>query len=121
MSSLMWDDEKSGRLDLRILQNGAISLYYRETILAADVAWFREHEYVVHTFASRDWLIVDDLHTDVSVSLGFPDWYGRNLHAFSDSLSDIDVPADGGVVLVFTGYDVFTVRHPEVAQIVLDI
>src|SRR5687767_14438090 len=62
-----------------------------------------------------------DFHTDVSKALGFPDFYGRNLDAFSDSLSDIVIPDEGGTALILYRYDLFAERLPDVAWHVLDI
>jgi len=104
------DDEKG--LDFRLMQNGSINLYVRRQILDEDVAWLSAHSYRAHPFDCTRWLSEADFHGDVSRDLSFPEWYGRNLHAFNDSLSDIHVPDDGGVVIVFSRYDLFAERLP---------
>jgi RNAse (barnase) inhibitor barstar len=52
--------------------------------------------------------------------LGFPDYYGRNLAAWIDCLSDLEVPQTGGVVLQFKHYDAFAQSHSQLAQTILD-
>jgi len=50
------------RLDWRLLQNGAVSLYYRATVLEADIAWLAEHGYCVHEFDCAAWTSENDFH-----------------------------------------------------------
>jgi len=92
MATFTGDPDESTRLDWRILQNGAICLYFRRRILDEDIAWLREQGYEVHEFDCSRWASESDFHADVSRDLGFPAWYGHNLHAFNDSLGDLVVP-----------------------------
>jgi hypothetical protein len=50
-----------------------------------------------------------------------PGYYGRNLDALNDCLSDIGIPEEGGRVLVFNRYDSFAANNPHVAWSVLDL
>lgn len=52
----------------------------------------------------------------ISNGLDFPDYYGRNVNALSDCLSDLNVPDEGGLIIVFKRYDLFTERFAEDAQ-----
>lgn len=54
------------------------------------------------------------------MELGFPDYYGKNLDAFNDCLSDI-VPSGEGCVLVLKKFDKFNARDKDTAYHVLDI
>jgi hypothetical protein len=113
-------DDDYQRLDWALLQNGAVSLYYRTEILAEDIAWLVAHGYVVHEFDCVAWETEDHFHDAVSAALEFPGWYGRNIHAFKDCLCDIDIPDEGGCALVFRRYDYFAIQQPKFAQWVLD-
>lgn len=53
-------------------------------------------------------------------TLEFPNYYGKNLDAFNDCLSDI-VPSNKGFVLVFKNFDKFNERDKDTAYQVLDI
>ena len=108
------------RLDWALLQNGAISLYHSSVILAEDTAWLAAHGYAVHNFDCATWESEDDFHDVVSAALNFPGYYGRNLAAFNDCLSDIDIPEEGGCALAFRRYDHFAAHQPQVAQWVLE-
>ena len=106
---------------LKLLQNGAVGLYFRRQVLAEDIEWLKEHDYRVDTFECSVWLSESEMHEALSCGLQFPDYYGRNLAALNDGISDIEVPEEGGRVLVFNRYDSFAARVPHVAWSVLDL
>jgi RNAse (barnase) inhibitor barstar len=108
------------RVDWRLLQNGAITLYYRPALLDEDIGWLQRHGYRVHQFDCSGWESDAAFHDAVSEALGFPGYYGRNIHAFNDCLCDIEVPDEGGCALVFRRYDHFASAEPEFAQAVLE-
>lgn len=66
------------RLDWRLLQNGAVSLYWRLSILDQDVEWLESHEYVVHKFDCSNWNSAGDFHDIISKVLRFPGYYGEH-------------------------------------------
>jgi hypothetical protein len=117
----VFHERGSQRLDWMLLHNGPVTLYYRSDILGTDLAWLQEQGYHVEPFDCMSWLTIDALHDAVAVQLQFPDYYGRNLHAFNDCLSDLLIPEQSGCVLVFLRYDAFAARFPDVAWQVLDI
>jgi RNAse (barnase) inhibitor barstar len=108
------------RLDWRLLQNGAIQLYHRLSILQEDIAWLLDHRYLLQEFDCSVWKSHDDFHDAMSSTLNFPDYYGRNIAAFNDCLSDLEIPDEGGVVLVFLHFDHFVAKDAEFAGWVLD-
>jgi hypothetical protein len=115
------DPDEWNRLDYRILQNSPIALYHRPDVLAEDTSWFRAEQYRVYEFDCSTWTSSDALHEDLRRTFDFPDWYGRNLDAFNDSLSDLAVPNVGGAALVFSKYDLFAAALPNIAWHTLDI
>lgn len=121
MATFSGDGSDLQRLDWRLLQNGAVALYFRRSVLDADVIWLREHAYQVVELDCLPWADAADMHRAFAAALSFPDYYGMNLDALNDCLSDIDVRDDGGLALVFLRFDAFASRHRVVAQRVLDI
>jgi RNAse (barnase) inhibitor barstar len=115
------EPEEWQRLDWRILQNGAVSLYYRREILEADAAWFKSERYVIYELDCAPWQTLDLLHDSISSVLAFPNYYGRNLDALHDCLSDLEIPDVSGAVLMFLHFDQLVRRFPKVAQALLDI
>lgn len=109
------------RLDWALLQNGAVTLYYRIELLDDDIDWLVRHGYRVHQFDCSDWRGEDAFHDAVSSALGFPDYYGRNVAALNDCLSDLDIPEETGCALVFRRFDKFAAIDPDFAQWVLEV
>lgn len=109
------------RLDWLLLQNGAVTLYFRPQVLVEDVEWLKGHDYRVDSFECSVWVSESQMHEALSRGLEFPPYYGRNLNALNDCISDIEIPEEGGRVLVFSRYDSFAARFPDVAWSVLDI
>ena len=115
------EPEEFQRLDWELLQNGAVTLYFRPQVLAADVDWLKDHDYRVDTFDCSLWMDQSEMHEALAYQLEFPNYYGRNMAALNDCMSDIEIPDEGGRVLVFNKYDSFAAKVPHVAWSVLDI
>jgi hypothetical protein len=113
--------EEFERLDWDLLQDGAVTLYFRPQLLAADVDWLKDHDYRVDRFDCSLWVDESEMHKALARQLEFPEYYGRNLHALNDCLSDLEISDEGGRVLVFNKYDSFAAKAPHVAWSVLDI
>lgn len=108
------------RLDWHILQNGAIALYHKRAVLDEDRAILAALGYRVHVLDAGTWQSATDMHEDVQRALSFPQYYGRNLAALVDCLSDLNIPTDGGVALVVRHFDKFARLEPALATAVLE-
>ncbi len=60
---------------------------------------------------------MEDFYDIVAKKLNFPDYFGRNLDALSDSLDDVSED----VLLTFYGYDNFAAKVGKKAEIVKEI
>jgi RNAse (barnase) inhibitor barstar len=108
------------RLDWKLLERGAVALYYKGAVLSQDLAWLRREQYVVHELDAATWSEPAHFHDAVRSALGFPAYYGRNLASWIDCVAELPVPDDGGMALVFRHYDAFAKAQPQLAQTVLD-
>jgi len=102
-----------------LMINGSIVMFWRQSILEKYVENIREEGFDIYLFDCEAW----DKNTcllDLGNTLGFPNYYGKNLDAFNDCLSDI-VPSKEGFVLVFKNFDKFNERDKDTAYRVLDI
>jgi RNAse (barnase) inhibitor barstar len=108
------------RLDWKLLERSAIALYHKGSVLSQDVAWFRQNRYTVHELDGAGWTTPAHFHADVQRALSFPDYYGKNLASWVDSIAELDVPDDGGTLLVFRRYEAFVKADPRLAQTILD-
>ncbi|MGH9870573.1 MAG: barstar family protein [Candidatus Polarisedimenticolia bacterium] len=109
------------RLDYRLLRDQPVTLYYSRSQLEDDLGWFNKQGYKAFRFVASGWSTLDDFHHEVATALQFPDYYGRNLDAFNDCLSDMDIGATGGTLLVFVGFEKFAALFPREAWAILDI
>jgi RNAse (barnase) inhibitor barstar len=109
------------RLDYGLLQNGAVTLYWRRAYLEEDLSWLEAHGYRVHRLDASGWESEVAMHAAIARELGLPAYYGRNLDALRDSLTDLNVPIEGGMAVVLDNFDTFAKRLRETAQTVLDI
>ena len=109
--------EEWQRLDYRILQNGWTSLYWQQQILEKDINWFRNENFKVVDFDCANWIDTKHLHIDFKAKLSFPGYYGGNLDALNDCLSEVEIN-DGGLIIVF--YHFQNVPN-DIAHALLDI
>ncbi|NYT96255.1 barstar family protein [Salinispora sp. H7-4] len=127
MSAFDLDAELSGDAAFRLVAPSYVRLFWRTSVLDTVVATLREQGYQVVRLDASTWPSEADLHRDIAAALHFPDYYGHNLNALNDCLSDVvtydygTTPDATGLVLVFTGYDTFSRHCPRTAQVVLDI
>lgn len=112
----VWD-----RLDYQLLQDGAVTLYYSADILQEDCDWLKQHNYRVRGLDASGWNTEAAFHAEVKRILEFPSYYGENLNAFSDCLSDLEMDEDGGFAIAILHFDAFFRAMPDRAQAVLDI
>jgi len=115
------EPEEFQRLDWMLLQNGAVTLYFRTQVLVEDVEWLKRHDYRVDSFECSIWVGESEMHEALSCRLEFPGYYGHNLDALNDCIGDTGISEEGGRALVFNRYDSFAASFPDVAWSVLDI
>ena len=113
--------EERQRLDWQLLRNGAVALYSSTRVLDEDTAWLSSHGYRVLKFRANEWTTGEAMHSALASALKFPDYYGRNLNALNDVLGDVEMPDEGGLVLVLTRFDAFAARDQELAWNLLDL
>jgi hypothetical protein len=112
-----WD-----QLDWRLMQNGAITLYFQMAILEADLAWLRTHGYHIETIDCQD---LAAFRRQMSLALRFKEQFGYdawtgNLDALNDAFS-LEIAPETGLVFCFLRYDLLKAASPELAEGVLDI
>lgn len=121
------DDETSVAVDFRLAGNSFVTLFWQRSVLGQTVGWLREHGYEVVSFDAATWASADAMFDDLARGLGFPSYFGRNLAALNDCMSDVARGAYGwgadatGLVIVLTGFDAFAEIDRPTAQQLLDI
>ncbi|MDZ7917400.1 MAG: barstar family protein [Rhodococcus sp. (in: high G+C Gram-positive bacteria)] len=83
--------------------------------------------YLVHELEAQEWTSVTDMHAEFAASVSFPDYYGKNLDAFNDVLSDVATfsygsdPATVGTVLAIADFDVLLHIDHRTGRSILEI
>jgi RNAse (barnase) inhibitor barstar len=121
MAAFSTDPNEWQRLDFSLLQNSPVTLYFQSKVLSEDLAQLRNDGYRIDEFDCSKWNNETDFHTDIAAHLAFPDYYGKNLDAFNDCISEIEIPDVGGRVIVFHRFDLFAQRESRTSQVALDI
>jgi RNAse (barnase) inhibitor barstar len=96
-------------------------MYWQKQLLETDAQWLADHAYRLYRLNCEQWSSDQSALVEIGMALGFPDYYGRNLDAFNDCLSDIEIPVNGGVGIILLRFDHFAKQSPVTAQTLLDI
>jgi hypothetical protein len=123
----VWGTEDRWKPDYQLIQNGFVSKFYSPEVLAETVSMLSRSGYRVVSVDASRWDVTQDMHRDIAASLNFPDYYGENLDALNDCLSDVASGdygwsvEDKGLVLVIDNVDKFWATEPRVAFELIDI
>lgn len=101
----VFSPEDCNRLDFEILAEGGVTLYFQHEVLGEDLAWFALERYEVVQFDEEALDSVMGFHFEARLKLGFPEGYEPTLENLRDALSEVEVPEEGGVVLVLLGLE----------------
>lgn len=94
------------RLDWQLLQNSHVHRYRDGHALEATCAGLTELGYLVHRLDAQGWADAAALRTALATTLNFPSYYGRNLDALGDVLSDVAEYAYGSDSTTTVGTDI---------------
>lgn len=103
----------------QLMLNGSITLYDKTDILDKSISEIAAEGFEVARFDCKE-CNEELFHKEVARILDFPTYYGENLNAFEDCLADLIID-NTGILLVFTSYQSFLVKHPELAIDILDV
>jgi RNAse (barnase) inhibitor barstar len=88
-----------------------------EGILEKDLNWFRASDFKIIEINCSDWTNSNSIHNSLSKALSFPDYYGNNLDALNDCLSDVKIPGEG-LIVVLKHFDIV---QRDIGQNIADI
>jgi hypothetical protein len=107
----------------QLFRYGPVTLFHKPQVLQETIHFLRQEHYLVHEFDCRDMATEGAILAEVVSRLGViqdydltPNWAG-----FNDYLTDVKVPDESGLVLVFQHFDAFQSAFPQGAHFLLDI
>ncbi len=106
--------------DIEILKNGPICKYFKTAVLDEDLIWFQNNKFEIIDINLSNWT-KKNFHKKLKDSLNFPNYYGENLDAFNDCLSDMLDNRFNGLILVFRNFDNFYIEDNSNSEAILDI
>ena len=126
MSAFSLDDELNHHADFEIISRGGVSLFRNRSVMADALGELRELGYECVQLDATSWG-EPQLHTDFAAALNFPDYYGHNLNALRDCLSDVAHGEYGwtssatGLAVSILGYGDLRRRDEELALLAASI
>ena len=97
-------DEYQHELPWRLMQNGPVTKYWRQELFQEDIEQLQSLGFDIARFDCLTW--TDEISTRDALVRGLhmPDSTGSNFNALADSLTDIEVPDEGGLVLALDNF-----------------
>jgi hypothetical protein len=111
----------------QLMRFGGVTLFDQEKILASHLHMLKQRQYVVHEFDCLNYEQETSILYDIILRLGLlPDWAYKptpmmGLNSFNDFLSDVRIPEESGMALVFRNFESLYARYPCCAQNMLGI
>ena len=114
---------ETDRLDLDLLQDGAVTLYWRRELFDRDVAWLQDHGYVAHIIDCAD---IAEFRAQMTRALRFKENYGYepwtgNLDALNDAFRDLDFGSQTGIAFCFFRIDLLATADHHTAHGTLNL
>ena len=127
MPAFSTGDILGNRLDFEIARDGFVRRLRDDAALHDAEMWLRREGYRVTALDAGAWSDEKQMHIAFATGLQFPGYFGNNLEALNDCMSDVAEAHYGwdasetGLVLILSGLDHFAQRFPRTADHVQDI
>ena len=115
------------RPDWPLLQNGFVTLFWKDSLFAQTKAELDALGYQVIELDAGQWATTEEALNALGEALNFPDYYGQNVNALVDCLRDVATqdygsdPDAAGTVIALDRYATFAKDHAQLAWTLLDI
>ena len=106
-------------LHKQMLKEGAITKYHKTSVLNEDISWFENNRFEIIQINCRKFN-KNNFHKHIKEALNFPDYYGENMSAFDDCISDLGDKKYRGLVIVFNHFDDFYNDNKSLALRIID-
>jgi len=92
-------DELEHDLPWRLMQNSPVTLYRRREYFDQDISELLSRGWRVPHFDCASWRSDPEMHEELRVVLELPDYTGQNFDALADSLEEMAVAEERGVMI----------------------
>jgi hypothetical protein len=118
-----FSENDGDRLDWDLLQNSAVTLYWRRELFERDVVWLKDHGYEVYLI---DCSGIEEFRAQITRVLRFQENYGYepwtgNLDALNDAFRDLGFDGATGIAFCLVRIDLLAASDRYAAQALLDI
>ncbi len=107
-------------LDYLLLKDGYVIKYHNTRVLEDDINWLDKNNYDLIDIDTTNWNS-NNFHQNVKSSFSFPEYYGENLNALADCLSDMKNTKYKGLVIVLRHFDNLTNLDRALSENLLDV
>ncbi len=114
-----FDRKHLTRRDFELFQNGWVTKYCKPEILRSECEWLRSRGYEVYDIDCEE--SGGDVLEQLKTRLGFPEYFGGNLNALKDCLSDLAIPPESGAAIVLNRFDALVGSRSAWAYELLDV
>jgi RNAse (barnase) inhibitor barstar len=120
--SWKWDStyDEDENLDWLIMRAGPISKYFSAQILDQNLRELEKLRYQLIDVSASRWTS-KNVYDEIGKTFNFPDYFGKNLNALDDCLSDLFNPRYKGLVVVIRNFDRFYEENKNLADDILDV
>jgi RNAse (barnase) inhibitor barstar len=108
-------------ISISFLYNSPITMFYNINYFNETIKLFKLKKYEIYNFDTKKWISKESFHYDISKILNFPVYYGNNLEALNDCISDLYNPEIEGIIFILNNYDCFNHKLKELSNSFLDI
>lgn len=112
--------KKENDLDVTTLLNGPIVMYHNSVILDEDIGWYDQNNYRIIDINTSNWT-PSNFHEKVKTGFDFPDYYGKNMNALIDCLSDLYNKKFKGLLIVLRNFEELVELDRSLSEDLLDI
>jgi len=112
-----YDEDEN--LDWLLMRGGPIVKYHSTTVLQEHLEELAKLRYQVIDLSTSNWTR-KNAHQKIKAGFNFPDYYGENIAAFDDCLSDMFSTKYPGLIIVLRNFDAFYSEDKNFADAILD-
>ncbi len=111
-------DSKKYQITSELLEDSAVKFFYKTEIFQKYIQSILNEGITVFSFDAEKWTSVDIFYSELSGKMNFPHYFGKNLDALNDCLSEM---CGEKFAICILNYEFFWNTYPREAKILLEL